>query len=314
MEQNLNGFEYRVDESYDYYLDNWYTQMDLVCANMVGINFMLSARYIVYGIAGFLLFSLPDKYGRKWTLVICAAVMIVAQLLMIFVPTFEARMISFIMFGLAMLKMSLPYIYMAELVPPSYTASTSVSMTSFDSSPMFVYSLYLLFISRNWMPIILATTILAAISLIFAAICMPESPSWLLSQGRVEEAIDSFNVIAKFNGVSARIPHGTTFHEAGGVQTTIVTSPANISQLVANNLSMHKTADVTSAPRVKWSIVIMLTLMAIGAQNAYWLTLLNVTNLKGNTFINGLILGSAELLSGIFTGIMIKFTSATTAF
>ena len=72
------GFEYKVDKSYEYYLDNWYTQMDLVCANMVTINFMMSARYIAFGIAGLIFFSLPDRCGRKWTLAITSAVLIVA--------------------------------------------------------------------------------------------------------------------------------------------------------------------------------------------------------------------------------------------
>lgn len=80
------------------------------------------------------------------------------------------------------------------------------------------------------MPLVLVMTIIAAFALIFAVFFIPESPSWLLAQGRNNEAIDSFNAIAKFNGVTARIPHGSVFFEAGEKHTsTSITNPANIS-------------------------------------------------------------------------------------
>ena len=35
--------DYRVDTSYEYYLNNWYVQMDLVCVNKLRTNSMISA-------------------------------------------------------------------------------------------------------------------------------------------------------------------------------------------------------------------------------------------------------------------------------
>ena len=61
-------------------------------------------------------------------------------------------------------------------------------------------------------------------------------------------------------------------------------------------------------------MLIILIFMAVGINNAYWLTLLNVTNLKGNKFINGIILGAGETASGFFSGFVINMTSSTTAF
>ena len=74
---------------------------------------------------------------------------------------------------------------------------------------------------------------------------------------------------------------------------------------------MHK---ATEASRINWALVIMLIVMAVGVNNAYWLTLLNVTNLPGNKFVNGLILGAGECASCFFSGLMISCTSSTTAF
>jgi hypothetical protein len=64
------SLEYQVDTSYEYYLNNWYVQMDLVCANKVQTNSMISLHYIVYGVAGLLLFAMPDRIGRKASMVL----------------------------------------------------------------------------------------------------------------------------------------------------------------------------------------------------------------------------------------------------
>lgn len=45
-----------------------------------------------------------------------------------------------------------------------------------------------------------------------AFIC-PESPRWLLYNGRVDEAIEAINYMAKFNGSSEKIPLDATFQE-----------------------------------------------------------------------------------------------------
>ena len=187
--------------------------MDLVCEDPRRTNLQVSARYAAYGAAGLLFFALPDKLGRRKTLLVTWAIQTVAQFVMIFVPVYEARLASFIVFGLCMLKQSVPYVWGAEIVPPGRTVVTSVAITSSDSSTMLWTGFYYLVISRDWFPLCITMTILQTIALFWAIAFIPESPQWLLTQGRVAEAIDAFNSIAKFNGVAARIPKGATFQE-----------------------------------------------------------------------------------------------------
>ena len=112
-----------------------------------------------------------------------------------------------------MLKGIIPFCYIAELVPSNNKATTTIVLTAFDLASLMVLNSYFLLISRDWMPIQLATTILATCALLYSMVFIPESPHWLLSQGRLSEAIDAFNSIAKFNGVKYRVPHNATFKE-----------------------------------------------------------------------------------------------------
>ena len=91
--------EYEVDTSYVYYLNNWYVQMNLVCADKVKTNSMISMHYIVYGIAGLLMYTMADRSGRKTTMVRIFGLHIAAQYLMIFVPTYPARLAAFMLYG-----------------------------------------------------------------------------------------------------------------------------------------------------------------------------------------------------------------------
>ena len=78
LESDINGFEYKVDTTYEYYINNWYVEMDLVCANKAKTNTMLIPYYVVSGLAGFVLFPLPDKLGRKPSMTLTLAVQLFA--------------------------------------------------------------------------------------------------------------------------------------------------------------------------------------------------------------------------------------------
>ena len=51
--------------------------------------------------------------------------------------------------------------------------------------------------------------------------------------------------------------------------------------------------------------MIILIVIFTGVNNAYWIMIYNVTNLEGNKFFNGILIGFSELTSGIFAGLLI---------
>ena len=142
---------------------------------------MVSARYVAFGIAGILFNSVPDRWGRRKSLLVAATVNTLAQLLLITVPIYEVRFFCHILMGLVMLKQSVPFVWSSELMPPKNSAITAVTLTGFDASTLLISCVYYFMVSREWLPLMLGTTIMSAIALVITYICIPESPKWLLA-------------------------------------------------------------------------------------------------------------------------------------
>ena len=75
--------------------------MDLVCVSTFRTSSMISAKYIALGIAGLLLYAMPDRYGRKFTMVLNFAVHLAAQYLILFDSDYWARSLGLILYGVA---------------------------------------------------------------------------------------------------------------------------------------------------------------------------------------------------------------------
>ena len=336
LDDPSSSIEYRVDESYDYYLNNWYVQMDLVCTSKIRTNSMISFMYVAFGVAGILLFAMPDRRGRKFTMVLFYAIHLAAQYLILFYPDFWARLLGLVLYGVAQLKQSVVYVWATELAPSKNSTSVTVSLTCFDSGSLAFICIYFMFISKDWFPLMLFMTGLSTVAFLFMAFALPESPIWLINNGQTKEAVDVFNYIGKWNGVSKRLDHAVIFQEAperensddtndkeqsglvnnrlslvnpGAEASRMNLTVGNISKLVANNLSLIDAPNSNKNSKVNWCNMVKLILVFIGVCNCYWITIYNVSLRDGNKFVNGIVLGVAELFSGIVAGLIISFTS-----
>jgi len=66
---------YKVDTSFEYYINNWYLEMDLKCMPAAKIGLMITAYFVGYLFNG-LFFTIPDQIGRKKTIL---AVMVLSS-------------------------------------------------------------------------------------------------------------------------------------------------------------------------------------------------------------------------------------------
>jgi len=186
---NGTPIEFQIDTSYDYYLDNWYVQMDLMCSSGVRTNFLVSAYSISYGIAGFLFFAMPEIYGRRKSMLISMTFSLVASCILTFSSTYQGRIIGFLILGLCQIKNTLSYVWATEIVHSRNNVAVNAALSSLDQLTPGIACFYFLFVSRDVYPLLLCMTLVGAVSLVLDALIIPESPIWLLNQGRTNDAI-----------------------------------------------------------------------------------------------------------------------------
>ena len=73
--------------------------MDLECKTPVQISTLASAYFIGYCIGGSMYF-LPDKIGRKKSVIFSLTMSMIAETTMIFVSSYYMRMVCFLVMGL----------------------------------------------------------------------------------------------------------------------------------------------------------------------------------------------------------------------
>jgi MFS family permease len=92
--QNDVALDYKVDTSYQYYIDNWYLSMDLLCVEPTTVGLIASTYSAAFALGG-ILFFLPDRLGRKKSLLMCMAASLLFQLGAIWSTTFLGKCIGF---------------------------------------------------------------------------------------------------------------------------------------------------------------------------------------------------------------------------
>ena len=210
---NGTPIEFKVDTSYEYYLDNWYVQMNLMCSSEVRTNFLIIAYTISFGVAGFLFFPLPEIYGRRITVLITFAFSLIAQYILAFSPVYYVKILGFVMLGLCQMKNTLGYVWSSELVPTRNNVAVNASISSLDQLTPGIACFYFLYVSRDIVPLLIGVTVLGTLGFVLDALILPESPIWLLNQGRTKDAIQVLNYIGRFNGVKTQLPETTLFKE-----------------------------------------------------------------------------------------------------
>lgn len=138
------------------------------------------------------------------------------------------------------------------------------------------------YLSRSWITLAIATSS-CAVPLLFYWKLLPESPRWLLSQGRLQEASSILRKVALRNGVQ---PPPDLDAKLKKVQLKI--SADEESEQSGSAL------DLISKPNIRRNILI-LTLVWVGNSCAYYGLHINVSNLAGNEFLNFFYLGLVEI-------------------
>lgn len=140
---------------------------------------------------------LSDRYGRRHNILMLAGIFVVGTLGCVFSPSWEVLAIFRFILGLAVggASATVP-VYLAEVAPfeirGSMVSRNEVMIVSGQFAAFVINAIIFSIWGQHdvvWR-YMLAVAVLPAFALFFGMLRMPESPRWLISQGRDEEALE----------------------------------------------------------------------------------------------------------------------------
>ncbi|GBM70542.1 Carcinine transporter [Araneus ventricosus] len=227
---------------------------------------------------------LSDKWGRKPTFLFMALVLSLSDIGSTLSPDFTLFLVLRAVNGACMSTVySVGYIILLELVNPSMRARMNgVATTSWTVGlcllPLIAY------LTRHWIRLSIVTSCTAASLLLYWKI-LPESPSWLISQEKYEEAAAIMAKISKTNGRKAH--EGTYLLEKiqrfGELEKKKKAGEAKTTPL-----------DFFKYPTLRKRFLLV-TICWVGNSIPYFGLQMNVKNLTGNEFFNFFLISLIEV-------------------
>ena len=108
--------EYKVDTSYDYYRNNWFIELDFICAPQAKVDLIATVWMIGIGLGAFCMAWLPDYFGRRKTLLITGLFTLPAQIFCIHVQNYWVRLSCMGVISFLYIQKSLCFNYIYELI------------------------------------------------------------------------------------------------------------------------------------------------------------------------------------------------------
>ncbi|KYO20256.1 solute carrier family 22 member 5 isoform B [Alligator mississippiensis] len=199
QERCLDGWEY----SRDVYHHTIVTQWNLVCDDDWKVPLTTSLFFVGVLIGSFVSGQLSDRFGRKTILFATMAVQTGFSFLQIFSTSWEMFTILFLIVGMGQISnYVVAFVLGTEILGKSVRIIFStLGVCIFFAIGYMLLPLFAYFI-RDWRMLLLALTVpgLFCVPLWWV---IPESPRWLITQRRFQEAEVIIRKAAKMNGVTA---------------------------------------------------------------------------------------------------------------
>ncbi|XP_047463094.1 solute carrier family 22 member 5-like [Mugil cephalus] len=287
-ESCVDGWEY--DSSV--YVSTIVSEWDLVCDNSWKNPLTSSVFFCGVLTGSFISGQLSDRYGRKKVLFATMAVQTVFTLIQVFSPSWVIFCAMFFVVGLGHISnyMSAFVLGTEILGPRARTAFSTAGVSLFFAAGYMLLPLFAFFI-RDWRMLLLG---LALPGFTFVPLWwfIPESPRWLLSQGRIKEAEAIVREAAKMNKIE---PPPAIFSSSQ-------------KELESESRRPHNICDLLRSPNIRW-ISITLWLVWNTLTIAYFALSLNTSNLHGNAYFNCFLSALVELPAYILSWIMFRWCS-----
>ncbi|XP_070773167.1 organic cation/carnitine transporter 2-like [Enoplosus armatus] len=284
----LDGWEY--DRSV--YTSTIISEWDLVCDDRWK-NPLTSSLFFCGVLTGsFISGQLSDRYGRKIVLFVTMAVQTVFTLIQVFSPSWAVFCAVFFVVGMGQISNYVAaFVLGTEILGPRVrTIFSTAGVSLFFGAGYMLLPLFAFFI-RDWRMLLLGLT-LPGFLCVPLWWYIPESPRWLLSQRRVNEAEAIMRDAAKRNKIE---PPPVIF---GPLQK----------ELQSEDRKPHNICDLLRSRNIRW-ISVTLWLVWNTVTIAYFALSLNTANLHGNAYFNCFLSAVVEMPAYTLSWVMFRWCS-----
>lgn len=157
---------------------------------------------------GVVLYWMPDKLGRKGTMIWALPIQGIAFFLMVFGDDIAKKSFGSFLAGFFHIKVSNSFTHLYELVPEKYRPISSAIINVVDDAVFIVFGICLKFFIKDLNVIFKWTFIIQSIAVVLYLLLIPESPKWLFyfEGPDSKRGIATLNYIAWINGSVYRVP------------------------------------------------------------------------------------------------------------
>ncbi|KAJ8416545.1 hypothetical protein AAFF_G00358330 [Aldrovandia affinis] len=292
----MDGWDYSTEQ----YVSTIVTEWNLVCDDAWKVPFSLSVYFMGVLTGSFICGHISDRFGRKIVLFITMAVQTIFSLLQVVSVSWEMFCILFFIVGVGQISNYVAaFVLGTELLGKSSRVTFStLGVCVFYALGYAVLPLCAYFI-RSWRMLLL---VLSLPGFLYIPLwwLIPESPRWLLAQGRIKEAEAIVRAAAKKNGV--RPPEVIFLDEDSSKFVQNGTDSRNTSYTYLDLVRTSKMRNITILNVIIWFFITI----------SYFGLSLNTPNMNGDPYLNCLLFALIELGAYIGAWLLLKVASRRT--
>ncbi|KAM5299678.1 organic cation/carnitine transporter 2 isoform 2-T2 [Ctenodactylus gundi] len=286
QESCLDGWEF----SRDVYLTTIVTEWNLVCEDDWKSPLSISLFFVGVLVGSFISGQLSDRFGRKNVLFVTMGMQTGFSFLQVFSKNFEMFTVLFVLVGMGQISNYVAaFVLGTEILGKSVRIIFStLGVCIFFAVGYMVLPLLAYFI-RDWRMLLLALTVPGVLCAVLWWF-IPESPRWLISQGRFEEAEIIIRKAAKINGI---IAPSTIFDQS------------ELQDLSSKKQQSHRILDLLRTRNIRM-VTIMSIILWMTISVGYFGLSLDTPNLHGDIYVNCFLSAVVEVPAYVLAWLLLQ--------
>ncbi|XP_033995987.1 solute carrier family 22 member 4-like [Trematomus bernacchii] len=278
----LDGWNY----SKDIYQSNIVTEWDLVCDDQWKVPFASSTLFVGYLFGSLISGHVSDRFGRKKVVFISLVAQSVAVMLQSFSHSWQMFCVMFLFVGASQISL-----YISAFVLGTEVLSKTMRILFTTLGAFLFYCIgymtlpWIAYGIREWRTLL---AVLSSTAVVYIPLWwfIPESPRWLITQGRVEEAEAIVREAARKNKIEAP---AVIFKESEA----------------SAQFKKYTMLDILKSKKIR-CITLMCLILWMAINIGYFGLSLNTSNLSGNPFMNCFLSATTEVPAYVVSTVLLK--------